>query len=95
MFSCLGAEGYAIGVDDILAIPDISVEESEDLPRILQPFVEEAANRLAGSKQSSSSPSPEQISEAMSKASQQLQKLRVSKFSILILSQLLCHFPYL
>ena len=63
--------------DDILAIPDISVDESEDLPKILQPFVEDAAKRIASAKQTSSTPSSEQLSEAMSSTSQQLQRLKV------------------
>ncbi|KAK9824037.1 hypothetical protein WJX72_007197 [[Myrmecia] bisecta] len=35
--------------DDLLAIPDISVEESEDLPNILQPFVAKATAAFLGS----------------------------------------------
>lgn len=62
---------------DILAIRDISVEESEDLPRIIQPLIDDAAARLAGNKQDAAGASIEKISAAMQAASPQLQRLQV------------------
>ena len=62
---------------DILAIPDISVEESEDLPRIIEPIVSDAARQVAECKQVSTDVSLEQVAAAIRSASPQLQKLEV------------------
>lgn len=62
--------------DDVLAIEDISVEESEDLPKILDPLVSEAALAFASGSGTPSLPA-EALSEAVEKSTPALWKLKV------------------
>ena len=67
-----------LSAGDLLAIQDISVEESEDLPRILEPLVQEAAATLAGSKAGKDAVSPQLLARAIAEAAPGLAKLQVN-----------------
>lgn len=61
----------------ILAIRDISIEESEDLPRILQPFVDDAASRFCDNQTTSQGMAADELATAMKVSSTHLQRLQV------------------
>lgn len=76
--SSFGRISFCAFTDDVLAIQDISVEESEDLPKILQPAAEECAATFVGNQQTVDDFSLIQLVNAISTSTLALGKLKVS-----------------
>lgn len=65
--------------EDLLALPDISMEESEDLPRILAPLADDAAGAALGraGAGAGAAPSRAQLLAALEARAPALLRLRV------------------